>query len=446
SMEYNQVAQWVRPVVHWSFWLQWLTTGIDPLPFRLFNLLLHGANCVLVAWLAGVLIENRRAGMIAGTGFALLPIHPEAVTWIAGRSDLLSTLGVLWALLAWTRCCCEGGRWRHAVLAGAGLALAVLSKEMGVVTIALIFVLSLSFFRSSLRRQRAGLLLFVVLSALYLVLRVQLLGGIGGSHTDAGETLQTGLEPRHAMLFASKAIRFMISPVHEMFHTSTGAVLYKIALYSWIALTALALLSRERLRVLRLGLPLALMLVISLAPVANWAFINPDFRSTRYLYLPSVFTCIALGVLATRVGRSNTASRSRTQLPVLCLGVLAIWAVWSHQLVVVNRTWNTAGQQTRSLLETMPELRRRPKHIIAGLPRSVNGAFVYRNGYRQAVELFVGEGLTLHLLKPDEWEDMRQQVLAGELDRSPRHFLRWDEHLGWTEEPWVEPVVPEVTR
>lgn len=89
-----------RPLTMISFsWDYFLFQG-NPWGFHLTNLLLHGLNCALVAFLAFILFENALAALMAGAFFALHPVHPEAVAFISGRTDLLFTCFSLLTLIA----------------------------------------------------------------------------------------------------------------------------------------------------------------------------------------------------------------------------------------------------------------------------------------------------------------------------------------------------------
>ena len=61
------------------------------------NLLLHTLNALLVAWVLGRLVRDRRAGIIAGLLFAVHPLNAEAVAWASARKDLLASFFFLFS-------------------------------------------------------------------------------------------------------------------------------------------------------------------------------------------------------------------------------------------------------------------------------------------------------------------------------------------------------------
>jgi hypothetical protein len=94
----DSVDNLYRPLTSTSFALQWHLHGDRPWVFHLVNILLHAGNCALVVMLlrrAGEAVRRSPAPLIAGVLFAAHPIHVEAVANLAGRAELLCTLGAL---------------------------------------------------------------------------------------------------------------------------------------------------------------------------------------------------------------------------------------------------------------------------------------------------------------------------------------------------------------
>lgn len=162
-------AQSLATVVEWQIPGRGLTAwtfqvvGRDAATAHLVNLALHLANGFLVALLASTL-----AGPLVASGAALVfllhPLNSEAVSYVTGRADLLVTLFALlstWFAVQWAD---RAGFWRLA-LCGLSLVGAALSKEIGIVAVALV-VLTLRVWRPK------------VPAALLLINGVWLLAGI----------------------------------------------------------------------------------------------------------------------------------------------------------------------------------------------------------------------------------------------------------------------------
>jgi len=100
------------PLTLVSFQLNYVTAGLQPWMYHLTNLLLHAANALLVMGLLRMLLTHdssrtregaRLAVILCGLLFAVHPLHTEAVVWIAGRKDLLSTFFALLSFIAYLR-------------------------------------------------------------------------------------------------------------------------------------------------------------------------------------------------------------------------------------------------------------------------------------------------------------------------------------------------------
>jgi tetratricopeptide (TPR) repeat protein len=125
------VLGYYRPLITLLYHVDWTLWGFNPAGYHLTNLLWHLLATVLVYRVA-LRTTGRVAAAWAGAMlFAVLPPHAEAIGWIQGRVDLVSTTFVLLALLALLRAREAGGRtgWGWASLAGLAFLGALLSKE-----------------------------------------------------------------------------------------------------------------------------------------------------------------------------------------------------------------------------------------------------------------------------------------------------------------------------
>jgi len=117
-------VRWAFTTFHFYNWhpLTWIShmmdveiSGLDPGGHHLTSLLLHIANSVLLfILLSGATGAPGRSACVAAL-FALHPLHVEPVAWVSGRKDVLSTVFLLLALLAW------GGYVRSGKAAAYGL-------------------------------------------------------------------------------------------------------------------------------------------------------------------------------------------------------------------------------------------------------------------------------------------------------------------------------------
>ncbi|MBU0486371.1 MAG: tetratricopeptide repeat protein [Bacteroidetes bacterium] len=89
-----------EPRLTWfSYALQFSSSGLNPYPYHLINVLLHILNVLLVFLFINRLSKNLTTAVVAAALFAFHPLNVEAVSWITGRKDLLYTLFYLGSLL-----------------------------------------------------------------------------------------------------------------------------------------------------------------------------------------------------------------------------------------------------------------------------------------------------------------------------------------------------------
>ena len=122
-----------RPVVTTTLALDyWRGGGLDPLAFHVTNFSLFLVQCALILLLFRRVMDravpgndNRWVALLATTWYAVHPANAETVNYIIARTEILSTLGVVLALVWFAR----GGAARRYHLYLIPAVLAILSKE-----------------------------------------------------------------------------------------------------------------------------------------------------------------------------------------------------------------------------------------------------------------------------------------------------------------------------
>lgn len=95
---YPYLTYW-RPVSLFSFYLDYRIWGARPFGFHLSNALLHVLTAVVLFFLLLVLTRDRVGSMWLCLLYSVHPARADIVSWISGRTDLLSNLFILLALL-----------------------------------------------------------------------------------------------------------------------------------------------------------------------------------------------------------------------------------------------------------------------------------------------------------------------------------------------------------
>lgn len=326
-----------RPVTIASFLLDRAIAGESPLMFHLSTLLAHAAVSLLVAMLAVQLLGSAPGApfgaALAGLAFALHPIHAESVAWIAGRSDVLATAGVLVALIGTGR---TRPSWGGAALSGAGAALALGAKETGVALYPLVLARDLlagpGLRAGHYLRRYAGI---AVAGALYAALRFRALGELVGS---APGTPAVDRTPAEVVAAIGVYIGKLLLPVAQNAYIDhipvTAAALVTAALFAaGLALAAWRFHTRGE------GVPLfaLLWIALTLAPSLAIMWKIPDAPlAERYLYAPSVGFCLLLGNLGARVWGRATAPPARA---IVTAGAALLLAAAAFATVRRNPVW-----------------------------------------------------------------------------------------------------------
>lgn len=105
----RSLPQWY-PMVHTTYWFEYQLFGLNPLVFKLNNLLLHIATALLLWRLLNLL--KLPGAYFAAFVFAVHPVHVESVAWITERKNALSGFFYVGAFIAYLKWRLEVGSWR----------------------------------------------------------------------------------------------------------------------------------------------------------------------------------------------------------------------------------------------------------------------------------------------------------------------------------------------
>jgi hypothetical protein len=146
-----------RPLSALTFAVDHAIWGLRPFGYNLSNVALHGLVAAATAALAWTLMRDRFATLVAGGVVALHPLGVESVPAPARRQDVLATLFVLIAVVAFARTARRGPASPGAWLSAVALALGLLSKESAILAVAPLAVLAWASGATDDRRRAARL-------------------------------------------------------------------------------------------------------------------------------------------------------------------------------------------------------------------------------------------------------------------------------------------------
>lgn len=335
-----------RPLRTLSYRLDHAVAGMDPRAFHLSNVLYHGATAALVHALLGALGASPPAALAGALVFAVHPVQTDAVSYAAGRRDVLCglfyALGVV-AYLRWRRT----GRAAALVLAALAYVLAILAKEMAV-TLPLICVLIDRWERrradapsAATPRTARGLAFLGALAALGVLALVLAYGGhvlhIATARPWHGGSFATNLATV-ARVWAKYA-QLVVWPAtlsadysYDAFPVSTS-LRDPRALASVVVLAGLAAVARARWR---RGDPIGLGLAwaaVALLPVSHLVPFR-ELLAEHYLYVPMMgIALVAAGLVDDAWARWPMRRAAVAAAVVVAIGALAA------RTIVRNRDW-----------------------------------------------------------------------------------------------------------
>lgn len=401
-----------------------LLFGVRPLPYLLLHLALHGGCALLLgAWLGRLLPAASRLEIFLVTlVFALYPLHPNSVLFVASFATLFATFFLLATL--WL----EAAGKRPLALAVAPLAL--FSYEQAVALPALVLLFDLAAQPGGWRR-RLPLWPYFAMTAAYLALRGAVLGQVGGY---AGFRARL-LDPAALLAAFAEVLSRLFVP---FFAVPAGAAL-TLALAAALALLAAVAIARR-------GEPGARLLLAALAAIpvvqAPFFFTGVVPGNGRYFHLASCLVAIVLWQ-ALRLLPHRAAP---VVAPALAVAVLA--AGWGlRQVVEVYAEAARRCDSIRATLEAAP-----PGRIfVAGRPAfldrwGVPVAQVFHWGLADALEppFSARRDLEVYPLPELGDADLAPLLLRPELGRAVR--LDAHDRLATLAAPALLPARLEATR
>ncbi|MBI2406872.1 MAG: tetratricopeptide repeat protein [Gemmatimonadetes bacterium] len=353
-----------RPLVIFAYAVQWAIGNGSPFVFHLVNVLLAAAVAVAVFWVLSLLVPTRVAWPAAAL-FAVHPVHVEAVANVVGQAELWAALFILVAVGLYLRDRQQGLLRRQT--GGAIVALflcGIFTKEHVIVLPALLVAAEWLLFDDApflarLRRLRLLLWPLVALAAVFIAIRVQVLGAIGGDVPHPSLLHQDMLQRAFIMLNVIPEYgRLMLAPMQLYADYSPRQVeVHNAADPSHLA-GALLLLSTaalfgltvRRAPVVAFGIA---WFVLLLAPVTNVLLPTGILLAERTLYLPSAgaMLVVAWGGDAARARLAALRSPLRPLVPLVVGAALLFGVVRSSAR---NSFWHDSDTAFRLMAAESP--------------------------------------------------------------------------------------------
>ncbi len=431
--EYGQGLGLWRPMATFTYGLEWILWGDNPVLFHLTNILLHAGVTALVVLLLGEILPVA-AAFVAGLVFAVHPIHVEAVANVVGRGEILAALFFLLAALVLQRGRRRMGWGRLAAVLFL-YTLAFLTKESAITLLGVVLLLDsgredirVREVKSYLRDRWPLYLGMILIAGVLLWARVQVLGSAAQAFAPLGAEILEEVPRIHTVTSSWPHIfRLLFFPQDLV--VDYGPAVIPIA-FRWNAVNLLGVvlvlaallfglfswgrgaLGPNRLSPRAVGWGVV-WFTITLSPTSNMVFLSGILLSERTLYLPSVGFVAAAAWLLLRFHQDRP--RLAKGVVVLSLALLA-GRSWTR-----TPTWKDNLEVFNTLILEHPE---------SGRAQWVLGDVYFQTGqvskalrsYRLAVGIIGGHYTLL--------AEMGRRLVGGGYDRAAELILTyaWEDH------------------
>ena len=359
-----------RPLMSFGYLLCYQFVGPVPWPFHLVNIVLNALVVLVLFFVTWRMFDDRLPAYVAAGLFAVHPIHSESVAWIAAVTDL--QLAFFYLLAFWFFLGLSKWHGRKLILGelsmAASYALALLSKEPAV-TLPVLAVLYEHACRED--RQETGTPIkfarygpLWLLALAYFASRIHFVGAMAGR--PQFPTMGPDVVFYSGLQLAGQYLGKFIWPAtlcaFYPFHMSTRASDPRVitGALALAALTLVVVLSWKRARLVSFGL---IFFLLNLAPVLYSPWMAANIFTERYLYLPSVGFCWALGWAGAKLWRATASPgvadpRSwgpRVWRPLAIASAALIASLCVLRIVRRNRDWHDNERFFKATIAKQPD-------------------------------------------------------------------------------------------
>ncbi|XP_045893332.1 protein O-mannosyl-transferase TMTC3 [Micropterus dolomieu] len=400
-----------RPLTVFTFRLNYLFSELSAASYHLLNVILHAVVCVLFLRVCRLFLD-KTSGLVAALLFAVHPIHTEAVTGVVGRAELLSSIFLLAAFLAYTKSTGADHSivWAPIALTVVLVAAATLCKEQGITVVGIccvheVFVaqgFTLPMLLDTLRQVLQGkdgfpyavlqtllkLIVLIISTLLLVIIRVQVIQSQLPVFTRFDNPAAVSPTPTRQLTFnylLPVNAWLLLNPSELCCDWTMGTIplveslLDLRNLATLVFYTSLSLLAYHSLRYRHSSAKTVIMalslIVLPFVPASNLFFPVGFVVAERVLYVPSMGFC----VLVAHGFKIVSHKRHLKKISWLIIAVL----LTTHAAKTFNRNWDWESEYT--LFTSALKVNKNN----AKLWNNVGHALENQNNYAKALQYFL---------------------------------------------------------
>ncbi len=365
----GQVSNYYRPFLFLTFLVNYIISGISPLPYHVVNNGLHIASGLLVFALLQRWLKSKRAAFLAALLFIIHPLQTEAVTYVAGRGDPLALFFMLIGIGAFILLRENNRPILAYVLSGLLMILAILSRETAVLFPAYLALSLFAFeygpasFWIRVKKSCQAVLPFTGIAAVYAILRLTVLNFQNTLNFYQTQNIYSeNIIYRfytffHALLVYLRLIIFptglhMDRDVPISFSLAEG--------WAWLgflvivgSLAWLVYAYRQRLKSFPVWVFGMGMFFVYLAPTSGVIPINAKIYE-HWLYISLIGVAAVAGWYTNRLFEWIEKNRKHFK-PILVIGLVAYCGFLSIQTIRQNILWGNTEEFYKNILSHQPD-------------------------------------------------------------------------------------------
>lgn len=347
-----------RPLIDLLFIWDFYWWGWNPFGWHLSDLIFHIINSLLVYSLAKRLTKNPYVGMVAGVLFGLHASHPEAVTWISARMDVVCAtfflLSIQYFISSTTTPKHFTYRKKAYILSLVCFGCALLIKEMAITLPLIVMLYDLTFctrwnvLKFQVWKKVKLYAPYFVLLGGYFVIRFSVLYGASGYDSK----LRSGLGGYNVPLFGTfifdnlvHYFKFLFIPFERQIFSHS--LILNVVGIATLTLICVIISKKSRFAIL--------WIFITLLPVL-------PLNIGRGVYQPSAGFCLLMGIiLAQTISKTNVIQQYRDltkrilKIALLTLQILVITTLFYRYGTALQKS-NAWWSKVAHINKTVPLL------------------------------------------------------------------------------------------
>lgn len=376
----------IRPMAYLLWKIDYGLFGAEAAGYYFTDLLIHGLNGIILCGIVNMISGDKRLGFLSGLVFILFPLNAETVCWLSSRFDLLALMFVLLTFYLYLR---YYKSKRLLFLFGASLSfiLSLYSKESALCAPILVAGYYSCDNGDNFRENKyLSLLPLGIIMISYIIIRFILFGGIGGYRH------QSLIDLPAVLTGITSLIGYFLCPINIANNrltlyilSSAGVLLFSIPLL----FSVLRSINHRK----HSFIVFAAAVIIMLLPVINILPHKGNLEGTRYLYIIAPLFSAGIALLILRSGELNGIIKKAAMV----MGMI---------LILINNviSWEAASNLSKSTINKSCEMDdlSENRFYVFNLPDNYHGAYVFRNGFRDALKIKCGSIAGNNLYSTDE--------------------------------------------